>query len=185
MKIVSEEKEDLVDGLVAPFLKLKTSDNDITPMDDKEPSVKLNVTTTHVIGNLGFGNLPNEKVIAKYKDGRAFSHFIELWLGENYPLTCIEGCKRYDFTDEKHPEILYDEKTFTSRGCHYCPSNMLGQGRKFDKSVFEEKTKQLVFCIVSNVNFPEIKVKFMRGVDLLQIYPKGKIPTKDHDKFFE
>jgi hypothetical protein len=61
---------------------------------------------------------------------------------------------------------------------------MKGQGRKFDLDVFTEKTKKLIFIIVSNVNFPEIKVKFMRGTDLLTLYPKGKIPSKDRVKFF-
>ena len=32
---------------------------------------------------------------------------------------------------KKDREIKYDEKTFTNRGCKYCPSNMLGQGRTF------------------------------------------------------
>ena len=36
-----------------------------------------------------------------------------------------------------------------------------------------------------NINFPEIKVKFVRGSDLIQTYPKGSIPLKDHAKFFD
>ena len=61
---------------------------------------------------------------------------------------------------------------------------MKGQGRTFDKDVFENKTKRLVFCCVSNINFPEIKVKFIQGKDLLQQYPSGFIPLKDFSKFF-
>jgi hypothetical protein len=61
---------------------------------------------------------------------------------------------------------------------------MIGTGRTFNKEEFEEKTRRLIFCIVSNINFPEIKIKFIRGVDLLPIYPKGIIPLKDHVKFF-
>lgn len=147
-------------------------------------SVTLNTTFTHIIETPSFGNLSKEDVIAIFKDGRPFSHFIEKWIEKNYPLTQVMGCKSYDFTDNLHPDIIYDEKTFTNRGCNYCPSNMLGQGRVFDQSLFEEKTKQLIFCIVSNINFPEIKIKFMRGTELLILYPKGKIPLKEHIKFF-
>ena len=64
------------------------------------------------------------------------------------------------------------------------PSNMIGEGRKFDKEIFEEKAKKLIYIIVSNINFPEIKIKFVRGIDLIVDYPDGKIPSKDFVKFF-
>ena len=78
-----------------------------------------------------------------------------------------------------------DEKTFTKGGCKFCPSNMLGQGRKFDEEKFREKTVKLVFCIVSNIAFPRIKIRFVRGADLIKLYPRGEIPLKDHVKFFD
>jgi hypothetical protein len=62
---------------------------------------------------------------------------------------------------------------------------MIGEGRKFNKEIFEEKAKQLIYIIVSNVNFPEIKIKFVKGVDLIVDYPTGKIPSKDLVKFFD
>jgi len=77
-----------------------------------------------------------------------------------------------------------NRKHSQKKGCSFTPSNMKGQGRKFDQTIFEEKTKKLIFVIVSNVNFPEIKIKFVRGVDLLVDYPNGKIHFKDFDKFF-
>ena len=61
---------------------------------------------------------------------------------------------------------------------------MLGQGRVFDREIFEEKTKKLIFCIVSNVNFPIIKIRFVRGIELLQRYQNGIIPFREHDDFF-
>jgi len=64
------------------------------------------------------------------------------------------------------------------------PSSMIGTGRTFNKEEFEEKSKKLIFCIVSNINFPEIKIKFVKGSNLLEIYPKGIIPLNDHVKFF-
>ena len=64
------------------------------------------------------------------------------------------------------------------------PSNMIGEGRSFNKEVFEEKAKQLIYIIVSNVSFPEIKIKFVKGVVLIVDYPTGVIPSKDFVKFF-
>ena len=149
-----------------------------------QPSIKLNHTFQHEITNYSFGNLPKEICSDILKDGRPFSHFIERWLDQNYPLTYIPGCKKYDFIDQHHPEIRYDEKTFTKNGCNFCPSNMKGQGRVFEQETFNKKTRQLIFCIVSNREFPHIKVKFLKGEDLLTEYPTGNIPSKDFIKFF-
>lgn len=148
-------------------------------------SILLNKTFTHTIENFSFGNLSKEYITEIFKDGRPFSYFIEKWLEQNYPLKHITGCKSYDFVDINNNDILYDEKTFTKQGCNFCPSNMLGQGRKFNEEVFIEKSNKLIFCIVSNINFPEIKIKFMKGSDLIKSYPKGKIPLKEHVKFFD
>ena len=149
------------------------------------PSVELNKTFNHNISNYTFGNLSEDVCEEILKDGRPFSHFIEKWIEKNYPLNHIKGCKKYDFTDKNNSEILYDEKTFTKGGCKFCPSNMIGQGRTFDKEVFIEKSKKLIFCIVSNVNFPEIKIKFVNGEELANKYPTGVIPLNDHNKFFD
>ena len=112
-------------------------------------SVELNKTFTHKIENFGFGNLSVDVCAEIYKDGRPFSHFIEKWIEDNYPLTHISGCKKYDFIDEKYETTKYDEKTFTKGGCRFCPSNMIGQGRKFDQKIFEEKNKKIniLYCI--------------------------------------
>jgi len=147
-------------------------------------SIQLNVTFTHALTNISFDNLPQDVINDIMKDGRPFSHFIEKWISLNYPLRHIGGCKPYDFIDENFTETKYDEKTFTKNGCKFCPSNMLGQGRVFDRAMFEEKTKKLIFCIVSNVTFPIIKIKFVRGIELLQKYPNGIIPFREHDDLF-
>ena len=146
--------------------------------------IKYNTTYVHTIENVSFGNIPYEAIIEIYKDGRPFSHFIEPWLAIHYPLKHIKGCKNFDHTDINDENIKYDQKTFTSRGCKFMPSNMIGEGRKFNKEIFEEKAKNLIYIIVSNVNFPEIKIRFVKGIDLIVDYPTGTIPSKDFVKFF-
>ena len=147
-------------------------------------SVMLDVTFTHTLTDVRFDILSPEIIKKILKDGRVFSHFIEAWIERKYPIKHISGCKSYDFIDINHTETIYDEKTFTENGCIFYPSNMRGQGRTFDKEVFEKKAKKLIYCIVSNINFPEIKIKFVRGINLLKLYPNGTIPLNDHVKFF-
>ena len=166
------------------ILVLEDYDNEI----HKNPSsteITYDRSFTHIIKNFSFGNLPESMVTEIYKDGRVFSHFIESWLAINYEtLKHVKGCKKYDHTDINDENIKYDQKTFTSGGCKFMPSNMIGEGRKIDETIFKEKAEKLIYIIVSNIHFPEIKVKFVKGVDLIVDYPKGVIPLKDFDKFF-
>ena len=148
-------------------------------------SVTLNKTYTHILPTPTFANLSSDEIIKIFKDGRPFSHFIEKWLEKNYPLIHITGCKDHDFIDKEFRDTKYDEKTFTSKGCKFCPSNMLGAGRSFNAEIFKEKSSKLIYCIVSNVNFPEIKIKFVNGTHLAEKYPKGNIPLSEHIKFFD
>jgi len=150
-----------------------------------QQEIEYNKTFTHtIVIDSCFGNLPQSDVIEIFKDGRPFSHFIEPWLAVNYPLNHVKGCKKYDHTDITDENIKYDQKSFTNRGCKFMPSNMIGEGRKFNKEIFEEKAKKLIYIIVSNISFPEIKVRFVRGIDLIVDYPTGCIPLKDFNKFF-
>ena len=147
--------------------------------------MNLNQVYPFKLENVTFGNLSQEQIVKIYKNGSAFSHFIEPWLAKMFPITHVEGCKEYDFTDNVDPEIKYDEKTFTAGGCKYYPSSMIGTGRKFNRELFEKKAKKLIYIIVSNIRFPEIRVKFVTGNDLLVQYPNGVIPYADYGKFFE
>jgi len=144
----------------------------------------LERTYTHLLNNIAFSTLSNETLNCIFKDGRVFSHLIEAWISQEYNVTHIKGCKGYDFVSGENDSIKIDQKTFTNGGLSFTPSNMKGQGRVFDRETFEKKTKDLQFCCVSNINFPEIKIKFIAGTTLLQLYPKGIIPLHDHDKFF-
>ena len=157
-----------------------------TETEMENPSVTFDTTYTHVIENFGFGGIPITEVIEIYKDGRPFSHFVEAWLAHNYPLTRNQNkCGKYDFTDRNNENIKYDEKTFTKGGCKFMPSNMIGEGRTFNKEIFEKKAKKLIYIIVSNIHFPVIKIKFVRGIHLMIRYPTGIIPLKDFHKFFD
>ncbi len=176
---MEEPRDSIMDELEASMSKLV-----LEPRDEPN-TIKYNITYVHKIENFSFGNLPESTMIEIYKDGRAFSHFIESWLAINYPLTHVKGCKDHDHTDIHNENIKYDQKTFTKQGCKFMPSNMIGTGRKLDKSVLAEKSKKLIYIIVSNVNFPEIKVKFVKGTDLIASYPGGVVPSKDFVKFFE
>ena len=155
---------------------------EISIVPNAKDDIILNKTYTHIIENFSFGNLSQQVLIKFYKDGRHFAPVIELYLQEMFPLIHKEGCASYDFTDDSNNK--YDEKTFTKGGCNFMPSSMIGTGRKFDKVKFNEKANKLIYIIVSNINFPEIKIRFVRGIDLIIDYPNGKIPLVNFYDFF-
>ena len=175
---------DKIEFVMFIVFKYKYKHNNKMTENTGVETIEYGKTYVHLIDGFGFGNLPSSIIIDIYKDGRPFSHFIEPWLAINYPLIHVKGCKKYDHTDINDENIKYDQKTFTSGGCKFMPSNMIGEGRKFNKELFEEKAKKLIYIIVSNIDFPEIKIKFVRGVDLIIDYPKGVIQLKDLNKFF-
>ena len=159
------------------------------------PRAFIPATQVFHLTNIGFDFLSQAAIQQIFQDGRAFSHFIEPWLagrewtdqetGANFQLAHIKGCKKHDFeVTQGDQTILYDEKTFTSRGCKFMPSGMIGKGRKFDAAEFQEKVKTMNYVIVDNNEFPKITVKFATGVDLAARYPNGCIPFKDRVAFF-
>ena len=145
----------------------------------------FNKTFIKVIENIAFGSLSPEILTKLFKDGRIFSHFAEQIIAQDFSLTHVTGCKGHDLVEPTDINIKYEQKTFTEGGCNFMPSNMIGQGGQFDKAVFTEKSKNLIYAIVSNIKFPEIKIRFVKGEELAQKYPSGKIPLKDHDNFFK
>ena len=154
-------------------------------MTDSAPlEPELNKTLTRTMSNVTFDTLPPENIRKIFKDGRILSHFMEHWLSQYFGLKYVTGCKDHDLVCPSNPDVKYDQKTFTQNGCKFMPSNMIGQGRHFDKAKFDEKSSRLIYIIVSNIDFPEIKIRFVRGSELARMYPTGSIPSSHHDKFF-
>jgi hypothetical protein len=154
----------------------------ITYITTMTTPIELNKTYTFTIENFSWDALSREEMIEDYKDGRSFAPKIERWLPTKFPLKHIKGCKNYDHID--NDQLKYDEKTFTAKGCKLPPSGMIGGSRSVDIDVFHRKAKELIYIIVSNVRFPVIKIRFIKGAELIARYPKGTIPFRHHDSFF-
>lgn len=134
--------------------------------------------------DISFDMLQEDRLIALFKDGRVFSHFIEVWADQQFSaLSWVKDARGYDFVEEATGQKV-DEKTFTKAGCRFCPSSMIGCGRHFDQKVFDAHAAELVYMLVDNTDFPNISVRFERGSSLATAYPKGTIPHRERDKLF-
>ena len=136
--------------------------------------------------NISFSSLDDDKLHTMFKDGRLFSHFSEHWLESICPvLSHVRGCKDHDFKNKLN-NLKYDAKTWTHNKLDFRPSYMLGKGRTFNEEEFREKCDNLIYVVISNIEFPEIKLKFVNGAKLRELYPKGYISSnkKELDIFF-
>jgi len=128
-----------------------------------------------------FGTLPQSLIDQLFTDGRRASGFLERQLEAWFPdLTFVDG-KGYDHIDLQLQK--YDAKCFTLRGAKFCPSNMIGVGRSVNEEKLWEHAVQMIYIFCDIVDFPEVRVIYKRGTDLLK-YPKGNIPFGDRDVLF-
>tara|TARA_Y100000356_G_C11106690_1_gene207344 strand:+ start:37 stop:483 length:447 start_codon:yes stop_codon:yes gene_type:complete len=130
-----------------------------------------------------FGTLSQERVNKLFTDGRRASGFLELQLEEWFPgLEFVDG-KGYDHIYEFNVGQLYDAKCFTKGGANFSPSIMLGGGRRVDEEKLWEHAMDMVYIFCDVVDFPQVRVIFKYGKDLIE-YQKGNIPFKDRDLLF-
>ena len=54
--------------------------------EQQKMEIEYNKIFIYTINNFCFDNFSQANVIKKFKDGRVFSHFIELWLEDKFSL---------------------------------------------------------------------------------------------------
>ena len=137
---------------------------------------------TFTVENISFGDLNQDELAKMFTDGRLASHFLERQLEIWYPkLTFVDG-KGYDHIDEEGN--LYDQKCFTKGGLAFAPSNMIGGSRSINEEVATEHCKDITYIACDIIDFPTVRVKFVKGSDLMKEYKNFKIPKSQREKFF-
>ena len=140
------------------------------------------LTDFYEIQNISFGDLKQSEINEILTDGRLASHFLERQLCVWYPeLTFVDG-RGHDHVDNEGN--LYDQKCFTKGGLNFAPSNMIGKGRFLNEELAHSHAKTITYIACDIIDFPKIKVRFVEGSELLEDYPKCKVPFKDRNVFF-
>lgn len=130
-----------------------------------------------------FGDLSNKELENVFKDGRAISHFLQEQAKYWFPSLIRKDTKEYDFLDGENNK--YEMKCFTKKGCKFCPSNMIGKGRKKDENRIKDISKYTSYIICDVTSFPTIQIVFKKGKDLLSEYPKASIKYADRKNIFK
>ena len=143
---------------------------------------KLNKLYTFKINNISFGNVPKKALKKLFTDGRHASHIIELWIETNFADITKKNEKDHDFIDNNNNYI--EAKNFTKNGAKFMPSRMIGVGRKYCKEETDKVVKSNIYVITDINDMPTIRMKFVKGTNLLKEYPKSVIPFKKREEFF-
>ncbi len=145
--------------------------------------IELNKTYNFNIDSVSFGSIPKVRIHEFFKDGRVASFFLEEQLPHWFPeLTRIEGNKDHDHVDTHGRK--YDAKNFTKGGLRFMPSNQMGAGRKFNALVAHKKANKLIYICCDIVEFPKVRVKFVKGSELIKEYPKCSVPKSKREVLF-
>lgn len=127
-------------------------------------------------GSVSFGNLSQSKVYELFQDGRVASKFLENILPEWFEDLEYVDQDGYDHVQTSTGRKL-DLKGFTGGGANYAPSNMLGAGRRVDRAKLHEHALEIDYILSDITAFPQVKIVFKRGTDLVEHWPSGKIPA--------
>ena len=148
----------------------------------KDSNIILNKTYNFTIDNISFGDLSYKQLIQIFSDGRIISHLLERQLEIWFPDLTFVDKHGYDHIDKNNTK--YDQKSFTKSGCKFMPSYMQGGSRKFNDNEAHEHCKKIIYIICDVTKFPNIKVRFIQGSELIKKYPKCIIPYKQLETVF-
>ena len=134
------------------------------------------------VENVSFGDLTEEELSKMFTDGRLASHFLERQLTKWFPFLTFVDKKGHDHIDEDGN--MYDQKCFTKGGLGFAPSHMGGKGRVFVQEEAHEHAKKITYICCDITEFPDVRVKFAEGKDLIKEFPKCRIPSSRKEEFF-
>jgi hypothetical protein len=104
-------------------------------------------------------HLTVDETLEYFKDGRRGSFVVERRIAREIiggKIAETEG-KSFDVYDSKGNK--WEVRSLTQRGIYFCPSNMVGKGRKFAEAGFQAKLRGIKGYYVARITtFPEVEV---------------------------
>ena len=118
-------------------------------------------------GTISFGGLDEEYLYDMFKDGRFCCEPLSKYIEKQFEDLTFVDQKGYDFLwrDKK-----VEKKQITNGGLKFCPSAMIGAGRKVDyqQVVRHIIDNELLYILADITEFPKVRVIFVEGTTLLE-----------------
>jgi hypothetical protein len=149
--------------------------------------MKINFDTIYLFdftGKVRFGDMPNEELYQLFKDGRVSSKFLESYIPIWFPELKFVDQDGYDHIDVATESVKWDLKGFTKGGASYVPSSMIGAGRKINIEEAQEHANEINYIFSDITEFPNVRIQFKTGKELVKQFPSGKIASKYKDQLF-
>ncbi|HSI62224.1 MAG TPA: hypothetical protein VLE43_03875 [Candidatus Saccharimonadia bacterium] len=121
-----------------------------------------------------------EDVLKYFTDGRKVAFIFERRLTNEFlggDLACSEGAD-YDICDEEG--LRWEVRSISTR-TYFCPSYMVGSGRKFNEEGFLRKIKGIAGYILVDIGqFPNVPFWKVAAADVLLWYKNGHLGAGTH-----
>lgn len=153
------------------------------------PNFDYKKTYEFRITPFSFGDLGEKDLLDLFMDGRVASKFLEKHIPIWFPTLKFVDETGYDFVDssakaKKMKREHIDQKAFTKRGANYAPSGMIGVGRKVNLQEFQAHAAHTNYCFTDITKFPQVRICFWTGADLMEKFGSNKIGVSMKDKLF-
>jgi hypothetical protein len=121
-------------------------------------------------------NLTVDDTLTFFQDGRRSSFIIERRIAKEFiggRIADSEGAA-YDIFDQDDKK--WEVRCLTNSGMYFCPSYMVGSGRKFEEKGFLEKIDEIEGYYVAKITtFPQVPVYKLSADQVLTWYRAGKL----------
>ena len=124
--------------------------------------------------------ITEDEVRSYFTDGRRISFVLERRIAREIlegKIAKSEG-DAWDVVDANGDN--WEVRSLTKK-LYFCPSYMVGKGRKFDEAGFLDKLSQIRGYVISDITlFPDIPVWLVEAREVLEWYQKGELGAGTH-----
>ena len=121
-------------------------------------------------------HLTNDETVEYFRDGRRCSFITERRIAREFisgRLAESEGAA-YDVFDKQNRK--WEVRSLTQQGIYFCPSYMVGSGRKFEEGGFLTKLSEIEGYFVAKITqFPRIPVYRISAKQVLKWHKAGDL----------
>ena len=138
-----------------------------------EPSGYFNFDLTKISDALGISENDTQLY---FTDGRRVSFLIERRAVESMPGSRLAPSEGSGFDLIDRDDGYWEVRSLTKGGIYFCPSYMVGSGRKFDEDGFIEKLDNVEGYFVTDITrFPEMPYWIIRYETVKQWWHSGDL----------
>ncbi|MAK04853.1 MAG: hypothetical protein CMA03_03070 [Euryarchaeota archaeon] len=138
-----------------------------------EPSGYFNFDLTKISEALGISENDTQLY---FTDGRRVSFLIERRAVESMPGSRLAPSEGSGFDLIDRDDGYWEVRSLTKGGIYFCPSYMVGSGRKFDEDGFIEKLDNVEGYFVTDITrFPEMPYWIIRYETVKQWWHSGDL----------